>query len=213
MSKYKAHIRYKTRDGTIVPGATTVTGILGINKRVLIKWANNMGLKGIDTSKYVSDKASIGTLAHALVTDALAGKKTNTDDYSKNQIDRAENSALSFWKWEEHHKIEPILIETPLSSERGYGGTADIYGKTDGIYELIDLKTGSGIYRESFIQTAAYKHLLEEAGYSVEKVRILNIPRTETESFQERIVPSIEKYWGIFLNCLEIYNSLKEAQK
>ena len=51
----KAHTRYYLQDGTLVPGATTVTGLL--NKPALVKWANNLGLQGIDSSKYV-DKAA-----------------------------------------------------------------------------------------------------------------------------------------------------------
>lgn len=51
----KAHTRYYLSDGTLVPGATTVTGLL--NKPALVKWANNLGLQGIDSSKYV-DKAA-----------------------------------------------------------------------------------------------------------------------------------------------------------
>ena len=92
----KAHIRYRLADKTIVPGVTTVLNLL--SKPALVPWANKMGLQGIDTSKYVDDKADIGTLAHAIITDKLTGKETDTSDYSKNQIDLAENSCLSFWE-------------------------------------------------------------------------------------------------------------------
>ena len=60
-----AHTRYKTSDGQIVPGASTITGLL--NKPMLVKWANNLGLQGIDSSKYTDKAASIGTLIHYLV--------------------------------------------------------------------------------------------------------------------------------------------------
>ena len=36
----KTHTRYYLQDGTLVPGSTTVTGLL--NKPALVKWANNL---------------------------------------------------------------------------------------------------------------------------------------------------------------------------
>jgi len=213
--KHKAHIIYKLASGKRVPGTTTITGELGWSKRVLINWANRMGLQGIDTTKYVDDTAEIGTLAHKMVTDYLQGIKTNTDDYSKNQIAAAENSALSFFEWAKGKKIEPILIETPLVSEKYfYGGMEDIYAKVDGKLELIDLKTGGGIYPEMVIQVAAYRQLLIENGHKVESIRILNIPRTGDEAFVEKRI-SLKHClvaWKIFHNCLNIYQLKKELK-
>lgn len=210
--KSKAHIRYKKKDGTRVPGVTTLTSIL--NKPALVKWANNLGLKGIDSTKYRDDKADIGTLAHSFVTNGLQGLKTDTDDYTKKQIEQAENAALSYYEWEKGHKVEPILIEKPLVSEKyGFGGTADIYAKVDGVLELVDLKTGKGIFDEMRYQVSAYKELLIENGYPVERVRILNIPRTENESFVDEIVRNCNIGFKIILNCLGIYNLKKEMKR
>lgn len=212
-SKHKAHIRYKLKDGTIVPGVTTVTGIgLGWNKQVLIKWANNMGLKGVDSNKYKDDKAIIGTLAHRMVTDSLQGIETDTDDYSKNQIADAENSALSFFEWVKGKELRPILIEKDLVSEEyRFGGKPDIYAEIDGKKELIDLKTSKSIYDEMMVQVAAYKNLLIENKHSVDVVRILNIPRTEDEAFLEKRLSDRQQViaWKIFLNCLENYQLKK----
>jgi len=211
--KARVHTVYKTKDDKRVPGVTTIVGMLGWNKNVLVRWANNLGIKGIDSSKFVDDKADIGKLAHLMITDWLCGKKTNTDDYTKNQIDQAENSVLSFFEWEKSHKIKPILIEGELvSEEHKFGGTADIYGEINGDTELIDLKTGSGIYPEMIIQVSAYKSLLEEHEHRVDKVRILNIPRSENESFKEQVVENHDVGWKIFLNCLSIYKLKKELK-
>ncbi len=212
-NKSKAHIRYRKKDNTLIPGVTTITGQLGWNKHVLVNWANRMGLQGIDTGKYKDDKADIGTLAHAIITDSLVGKKTDTSDYSKNQIDQAENSVLSFWEWEKERKMEVIFVEKPLvSNSLGFGGTCDIFAKVNDLYELIDLKTGSGIYPEMFIQVVAYRHLLIENNCLVDKVRILNIPRAESETFQEQVVGNLHEYWKIFLNLLEIYKINKKIK-
>jgi len=214
MARDRAHIQYKLGDGTRVPGATTVLGIL--DKPALVRWANRLGLKNIDVRKYVDDKAAIGTLGHALVTDHYAGRETDTSDYSANQIDAATNSALSFWEWERGHKItEVLLVETPLVSEaHRFGGTADLHLVVDGSRDLIDIKTGKGIWPEHFYQAATYRMLLREHGYPVDRVRILNIPRSEDESFVEKVLSEqeLETGWRIFLCCLQIYNLKKNGR-
>lgn len=206
----RAHIRYKLKDGTIVPGVTTVIGTLGWGKSALIKWANNLGLKGIDSTKYVDEKAQAGTLAHRIVTDHLQGIKTDTSEYSKLVIDAAENSALSFFEWMKTNKLKPIMIEKPLISETlRFGGTLDIYAENNGVLELIDLKTGKGIYDEAALQLAALEYLLIENGYKVESKRIVNIPRSEDESFMEKTVGNTKIAMEIFKNCLSIYQLKK----
>lgn len=207
MAKTKAHIRYRLKDKTIVPGVTTVLNLRA--KPQLVPWANKLGLQGIDSSKYVDDKAAIGTLAHAMITDNLAGEKTDVMDYSPNQIDKAENSVLSFWEWEKDHKIEEVFfVERPLVSEvHRFGGTLDIYAKVNGRREIIDLKTGSGIWPEHLWQVATLKVLLEENGFPVDGTRIVNIPRAETEAFLEKTVSDVENEtgWAIFQHLLAIY--------
>jgi len=211
--KTRAHIRYRTRDGAIVPGITTVLGLL--NKPALLQWANNLGLQNIELRAYVDDKADIGTLGHAMVTDKLSGVETDTKDYSENQISKAENCALSFWQWEKEHPIEEVFfVERPLVSEaHRFGGTLDIYAKINGKREIIDLKTGSGIYPEHAWQVATLKVLLEENGFPVDGTRIINIPRAESESFVEKVVTSRENEigWQIFKSLLSIYNLKKEV--
>lgn len=213
MSKTRAHIRYRLADKTIVPGVTTILGLMA--KPALVPWANKLGLQGIDVSKYVDDKADIGTLGHAMVTDKLSGVETDTKDYSENQISKAENCALSFWSWEKEHPIEEVFfVERPLVSEaHRFGGTLDIYAKINGKREIIDLKTGSGIYPEHAWQVATLKVLLEENGFPVDGTRIINIPRSESESFVEKVVTSRENEigWQIFKALLSIYNLKKEV--
>jgi hypothetical protein len=212
--KTKAHQRYFLKDGTLVPGVTTILGSV-LSKPALVPWANKLGLAGIDVKRYVDDKADIGTLAHQMVEDHLMGEKTDTSDYSKNQIDAAENAYLSWLEWEKKNPIkEVIFVEKQLVSEKyGFGGTEDIYCMIGG-RELIDLKTGSGIYDEAIYQVAALKMLLEENGYPVDTCRIINIPRTEDEKFLERILSHTERQggWIIFLSCLAIYNTKKQLR-
>lgn len=205
----KAHTIYKLADGTRVPGATTITGLL--NKPFLVKWANNLGLQGIDSSKYTDEAAAIGTLAHAMVQAHVQGLSMDYSNYSPSQVSQAENALLSYFEWEKQHTIKPIFCEVPYVSESlKYGGTLDCYCELDGKPTLLDYKTGKAIYDEYFVQTSAYRNLLLENGYPVEQVRILRIGREESEGFEERYVAATDKYFAIFRNLLEIYYLKKE---
>ncbi len=207
--KSNAHQRYKLESGEIVPGVTTITGQL--NKPALIIWANRLGLQGIDSTKFRDDKADVGTLAHEMILAHLSKREADTADYSKNQIDLAENSFLSYLEWEKGHIIEPILTESQLISERyKYGGTLDLYGTVDGVLEIIDFKTGSGIYEEMWLQVAAYGNLVPGP---TKKYRILNIPRTEDESFKEEVKTDLSLHFEAFLKLLDFYYLNKQIKK
>ncbi len=217
----KAHTRYKTAAGMLVPGATTVTGLL--NKPQLVRWANRLGLEGIDSSKYTDEAAAIGTLAHAMVLEHLTKEELDRTTFSAAQIDQAENSVLSFLEWKKQHDIIPIACETKYVCDDipflapdgemkmvGYGGTVDCYCMLDGKGTLLDFKTGSGIYNEYFVQVAAYAELLKKAGLPVEECRILRIGRSEDEGFEDRSVPNTERYYEIFKSLLNVYFLKKE---
>ena len=209
-NKSRAHIRYK-HNGKSVPGVTTVINLRA--KPALVKWSNNLGLSGVDVTKFVDDKASIGTLAHQMILDHFMERKTDTADYTPNQVDAAENSLLSFFEWEKGKTITPVLIEAPLTSTIGYGGTIDLYAVIDGVRTLVDFKTGSGIYDEHFYQLAAYRQLITETGETVEQARILNIPRSEDEKFKEEVYTDFALGWEWFCTMLKIYQIEQRRRK
>lgn len=204
MKKAKAHKRYELKDGTYVPGATTITGLE--NKPVLIKWANNLGLKGIDSNKYVDALANIGSLAHYIIECELSDKKLDLSDSTPNEITMAKNSVDKFHKWKEQNEFEVIKCEISLVSEiHKFGGTSDIYCMLNGKKTLIDLKTGKACYPEHYCQVSAYEQLLIENGYPVEDVRILRIGRDESEGFDDLGVPNRGLHWRKFLALKEVY--------
>ena len=216
--KSKAHIRYRNSNGKVIKGVSTVIDSV-LAKPALVKWANNLGLQGIDSTKFRDEMANIGTLAHHLVMSQLTGTgKESIDvfmsDYSPNMWESAGNALKSFNNWMAQHEVELILAETPLISERyQYGGTIDLYATVDGVSTLVDFKTGSGIYKEARYQVAAYKNLLEENGYEVRQTRILKIGRTADEDFQDIVPACNEKHWRVFEHCLEIYELEKELAR
>ena len=203
-TKTRVHTVYKDSKGNRLPSVTTVLGVL--NKPALLSWAWECGTKGLDYRKVRDDAASVGTLAHYLILCHLKGEKPDTSEYSAQDLDRAETCLIKYWDWEKTSYIKPILVETPLVSEHyGFGGTIDLLGDTDGLFVLVDHKTGKAIYPEMFYQLAAYQRLLVENGYIIANARILRIGRNENEGFEERMVLNLDKEWEIFLHCLGIY--------
>ena len=210
--KTKAHIRYRNKEDKIVVGVTTALNVL--SKPTLIAWANKLGLQGVDSTKYVDDKAGIGTCCHYLIECELKGEKPNLEDYAPSVISEAENGFLKFLEWKKGKQFKLLLSEAPLVSEAyQFGGTIDIYAELDGKPTLIDIKTsGSGIWPEMKHQVAAYKELLTENGYPVEDVMILRVGRSEDEGFEYASIGNLDKHFELFKHCLAIYNIRKDLR-
>lgn len=209
-SRSKAHQIYRLADGTRVPGVTTILGV--INKPQLVKWANNLGLQGIDSAKYVDEAARIGTLAHEMIQEHLGGPKWDRGAFNPGQIDLAENAVLSFFEWErrtvgEMHtrKIEMQMV----SEEHRYGGTVDWYGEINGKVWLVDLKTSKGLYPEHVFQVSAYHRMLVENGFPVDGVRLLRVGRTEDEGFDDHVIGEAQlgQAWEVFRAALALYRT------
>lgn len=211
LPRTKAHQRYYVGPKR-VPGTTTITGIIA--KPHLVKWANNLGLEGIDSNAYRDKAADIGTLAHAMVEAHLKGEECDTTDFAPSLVDKAENALLSFYEWERDHTLEPFLLEAQLVSEQHlYGGTIDCYGMLDGKMTLLDFKTGKAVYDEHKVQVGGYSLLLKEAGQVVEQVRILRIGRSEDEGFDDVLVTNIEACERAFLAARELYEAMKGVRR
>jgi hypothetical protein len=211
-TRAKAHTRYYTSDGELVVGVTTVCGLLA--KPQLIKWANNLGLQGIDSTKYVDASATVGTLIHYLVECHIKGENPDLSEYSQADQELGQVGFNKFLEWEKEHKVEYIASELSLVSDKNkFGGTIDCIAKVDGELTLIDFKSGSGIYKEYYVQTSAYKELAKEKGYKVKRIMILNIGRNENETFKvESITSQASKYYKIFKALKQIYYIKKELK-
>lgn len=201
--------RYRLPDGTPVPGVTTVTGLM--NKPSLVRWANRLGLDGIDCGVYTDETAKVGTLAHAMIQSELQETPLERDAWSPEQLALAENALGRFHDWRRGHTLKPLQCETSyVSAAMRYGGTVDCYCLLDGRPTLLDFKTGKAIYEEALVQLAAYARLLEEAGLPVEECRVLRVGRDDSEGFEERAVGEREKWFRIFEDLLDVYYLKKD---
>ena len=211
----KVHTVYRLADGTKVPGVTTVLGV--INKPALVKWANHLGLQGIDSTTYVDATARIGTLAHEMIQEYLGGPEWDRSAFTREEIDTAENAVLSFYEWERQtgHKMETVAIEMPVVSETfGYGGTVDWLGYIDGKLWLVDIKTSKGLFPEHEYQVSAYDRALFELGYEVAGVRLLRVGRSEDEGFDDHVLSNVQLNagWKVFTSALDLYKNIKKYE-
>ena len=204
----KIHTQYILNTGDKVPGVTTVLGIL--DKPNLLRWAWNCGKNGVDYLKERDKAADIGTITHLLILNHFKGTTPDLSEYSQHDISLANNCMKSFYEWEKQHKLEPLFVESVWVSDiYGFGGTPDFVGSVDGKLEIIDYKSGSGIYNNYLYQVSAYRQLAKEQNLNVERARILRIGRDDNEGFEERLITSFENEFELFLHCLSIYNLLK----
>lgn len=213
------HITYKNAKGERIVGVTTALGLL--SKPALIPWAYKRGKDGLELYESRDKAANVGTIVHARIMAYYKGCEIDNSNISPEVWEMTDNSMKSFYEWANPRKVEPILIEEPLISEKyQYGGTFDIYGKMDKELTLLDFKSGSGLYDEHFIQLAGYLQLLREAGHNPAKIVILNIPKTKDDSFTLKSISadeySLELRFEKFLRLVEIWHidrELKEYQK
>ena len=208
-----AHQRYRLADGTIVPGVTTIVGLL--NKPHLVAWANRMGLQGIDTTAYTAAAAGAGTCAHEMIQAMVGGPEGDFSKYTGEEIEAAQNAADKFREWLQNHDMQTHLIEEQLVSERHrVGGTIDWYGELDGKMTLVDIKTSGNVYAEHVIQVAAYAQILKDEDYPVEDVRILRFSWEDDDDHRDMSLSGrlLEAGFNIFLHLREVYDLQKEIK-
>jgi len=227
--KYSVHTIYKNSAGVRVCAVTTFLGVLA--KPPVIHWAWEQGILGLDYRKVRDAASDTGTLTHYLIMNELAERDVRQeliDEYGKEAVDSTNIPMKKWHDWQKQHKLVPILVETPMVSEKyQVGGCPDFYGLVDGIPTLLDFKTGKNVYLEAFYQTAAYKEMIEEKGglicldgewetrdwnYPIDSVKILRFGKTEDEGFEEREVTNLDKHFKLFRCCQQIYNLQRELK-
>ncbi len=200
--------RYRTADGESVPGVTTVTGLLA--KPSLVRWANKLGLQGVDAAALSERSARVGNLAHAMIRASLLGESFAAGAADPGELEEARAALARFLAWREGRSLRPVHCESSFVSERlRYGGTVDCYCMLDGEPVLLDFKTGKAIYPESFVQLAAYAQLLREQGFPVGELRVLRLSG-EGRSWEEKSVQEQEKWFAVFESLLRVYYLKKD---
>jgi hypothetical protein len=159
---------YRTKDGTRVPGVTTLLGRFK-DSGPLLQWAFKQGQSGASSLYEKRDEAAeVGSVVHDMVECDIHGREFPAIQPA--MADRV-NSAFSAWrKWRGANQLDIVATETPFVSEvHRFGGTLDAVARdSDGRLVLLDWKTSNGIYTDYLLQLAAYAILWDE--FNEEKI-------------------------------------------
>ena len=107
-----------------------------------------------------------------------------------------------------------LLFETPMvsSGSRPFAGTIDRYGPIDGASTLVDIKSGSKIYKPvTRAQLAGYRELLLDKGYSVSRTAILHLRRDGTYGYHSSPADDAAAT-DAFFNCLKLHHYIEEGK-
>jgi hypothetical protein len=213
LKRKTAHTIYKAKDGSVLPGSSTVAKI-GDDCGQLLNWANNLGLRGIDHNKEREEAADAGQVCHFMIQCYLQGNTPDLSEFSGKVIKLATIGYKKFLKWWEQEDLSLIACEVPLVSELyRYGGTLDIIAKDkkDRIW-LTDQKTSKQIYLSHLSQVSSYEQLWNE-NHPEQKIEappcIVRIDRKLTTDFEVRPVYCTEKYFNYFKAQLALYRAKK----
>ena len=214
MAKTKAHTAYKLKNGKRVKGVTTILSNLGWNKNVLVAWARRTALAGDDPDAVLKEAGVIGTLAHYLCECDIKGEEPELDDYSAEQIEKAENAFLGYLEWKKMTKPKYEAIELKMVSEKyKVGGTADFVARINNSLVLGDIKTSKGIYPEMTAQLAAYRKMYIEIQpkAKIESAMILKLDKN-SGAFSHHFVGKSQLEWGwkVFEHCMALEELHKE---
>ncbi len=224
------HQVYRLRSGVVVPGVTSIIGIL--NKPALLNWAHKMGREGKSIHRVRDAAADTGTVTHARIEAWLRGWSFDKDNTTPANMRASSLGLGQFQEWWQRQGLEveiekggfpgesTALLEHQMVSESmRCGGTLDIMAKRGRVRALIDIKTGKGIYDEARMQTATYARMFEEerisdAGSSVwhvDEVWIVRVPKVEGDHIETVQVRDVAKWADAFAALAGAYHALDAA--
>lgn len=205
--------RYKLKDGTPVPGVTT---ILSRFKEAggLIHWAWQLGKEGKDYREERDKAGDAGTLAHSAV-DAWIHKAPFTFSGEPEIVSKAQKSFGAFLEWADQTQLKATHTEMPLVSEKHkFGGTFDAL-LVKGKRAMGDWKTSNGVYLEYLAQVAAYGILWDEHFPNEPIDGGFHLLRFDKEygDFHAHWWGELEAGKRYFLNLRAAYEDSKELKK
>jgi hypothetical protein len=216
LQKLRSHQKYLLKDGSQVPGASTICKV-GDDQSNLIHWAWNLGNSGKDYRKVRDQAADVGTVCHFLIECYFHGWEPDLGEYAPADIERAQiafANFLQFWNEQELTVLEP---EVQLVSEAHmFGGTIDAPSvDSKGRIVLLDWKTSSGIYTSQKLQLAAYERLWNEnrPEQIVQRRAVVRIGKDRADDHSIEWMFSSDNEWEYFKARLDLYYAGQRYKK
>jgi hypothetical protein len=201
LEKTRAHQKYPLKDGTDVPGASTIAKI-GEDSSGLIHWAWKLGMEGQDYRKVRDKAADIGTVAHFMIECFLHNNEPDLSEFSPADVEKATIAYNNFRTWWDEEGFEVIEPEVQLVSEEYlFGGTIDAPARDrDGKIVLLDWKTSKAIVPAHKIQLAGYEQLWNEnrPTMKVQRRGIVRIGKESPDDSEVSWIFSAEPLWENF---------------
>lgn len=209
---------YKLKDGTPVPGNTTVINSnLGWSKGGLMYWAWAQGKAGKDFRQERDAAADAGTICHAMVEADIKDRTYICPEVDKEIKDKAETGLLNYLEWKRMVNFQPLGMEIAVVSERWrYGTTIDIPAIVAGLRAIVEVKTSNDIYEDFLIQLAAQKEAWNEnyPDKKIEKLCLLKLNKEEAAfSYHSWDASALDKAFNAFVCLLELHQLKKELKK
>lgn len=172
---------YTTDDGGYVPSVTTILEAYP-KGAAYYNWLKEAGK---DADEIRDEAGRRGSVVHKLTEDYDMGAEVNLVN-PNGSIDYKLNEWAMFERYVEFRSrfqfVTDCIELNIISKELGYAGTIDRVINLNGERILLDIKTSNAIYPSYWLQLAAYRTLLFEAGIEVDKVAILWLnAKTRTE--------------------------------
>ena len=206
------HTKYHNSFGVEVPSCTTIVKLL--DKPELVGWANYMGFRRIDVSKYLQLRADYGTACHEIAEQYMNGVMMNNyAEYEQYMSTEEYNEMISKVKYLltilSSLNLEVVSTELQMHGER-FGGTLDLLCRNieTGEFVLLDFKTSKRVYDSHLIQLGGYSMLLEEIyGISVHSIGVILLSKNEFDKnfLNLRKREDNKKNEQIFSKLLDIY--------
>lgn len=216
LEKTRAHQKYPLKDGTEVPGASTIAKI-GEDSNGLIHWAWKLGTEGKDYRKVRDQAADIGTVAHFMIECFLHNHEPDLSEFSPADVKKATMAFNNFRKWWDEEGLTVIEPEVQLVSEEWlFGGTIDAPSRDrDGKIVLLDWKTSKAIVGAHKIQLAGYEQLWNEnrPKMKVQRRAIVRIGKESPDDFEVAWIFSAEPFWEVFKARLALHYAQLRLKK
>jgi len=221
--------KYRIKD-EFVPSVTRIIDSI-IPKPFLIPWAAKMGAEwwlshygenadmynGICNAHKVRSEAALetGSIVHDYIEKIIKWSLNGESSAPKKpEGEAAINSINAFGEWIKANEVKWISSEEKIYSRtHQYAGTVDAVAEINDEFCVIDFKTSAQIYKEYYLQIAAYKHAIEEIyGRDVECCWILRFDK-ESGKFQAKEIR--EDYFPVFemgLNFQKAYSTMRKRK-
>lgn len=204
---------YLLKDGTRVPGVTTILGRFK-DAGPLMYWAWKVGTEGKDFRKERDNAATAGTLAHAAVEAWVRGQEFEFTGEPET-VAKAKVAFGAFREWADQTRLTVDKTELPLVSEKyKFGGTFDAI-LLNGNRAMGDWKTSNGVYGEYLAQLAAYGQLWEE-NFPDQPItggfHLLRFDKNHGD-FTHKWWGELSGGWRYFMHLREAYSCDKELKE